>query len=106
MRGRSEDPFNIAYIFLPAVSAGYTRFAWLDRDSAATQIAEALRAYAAANGGQLPKSLDDLMETPAPIDVTTGKPFIYTVNGKTAVLESPPTGKSPTDGMRYEITIR
>lgn len=103
---RAEDPFNPIFMVLPAVNRAYARLASLDRDMAAAQCVEAVRAYAAAHDGQLPQALDMMSDTPAPLDPTTGKPFVYRVNGKTATLESPPTGASPTEGMRYEITIR
>lgn len=76
----------------------------LDRELAAMQIVEGLRAYAAANDGQLPDSLEDLADTPAPLDPSTGQPFGYRVEGRTAVIESPLMAGGGKE-LRYEVTV-
>lgn len=50
---------------------------------------EALRAYAATHEGNLPASLDELVETPIPNDPATGKPYVYELKEGTAILSGP-----------------
>ncbi|HEX4053468.1 MAG TPA: hypothetical protein VHX86_04315 [Tepidisphaeraceae bacterium] len=47
---------------------------------------EAIRAYAAANNGQLPQHLAEITAMPVPVNPRTGKPFDYIVDGNTGVL--------------------
>ena len=79
----------------------------LDGNLAVLQCVEAIRAYAASHGGQLPGSLNDVAELSVPTDPITGEPFRYTVSGSTAVLESPlPPGADKRDGMHFEISVK
>lgn len=79
----------------------------LDANLGALQCIEAIRAYAASHGGQLPASLSDVAELAVPTDPITGEPFQYTVTASTAVLESPlPPGGDKRDGMHYEISVK
>jgi hypothetical protein len=73
-----------------------------DRQTAALAAVEAIRSYAAANGGALPKSLDDVKETPVPENPATGKPFEYRVENDVATL-SDTKSESP---LTYTIKIR
>jgi hypothetical protein len=69
---------------------------------------EAIRAYAAAHDGKLPTALTDVKEVPIPLDVVTGKPFAYTVNGAQATLEAPAVNKDVKPDFQavvYEITV-
>ena len=78
----------------------------LDGDVAALQCIEALRHYAAAHQGQLPKQLSEITEMQVPQDPVSGKPFAYRYDGSKAVLEvSVPKGGTPRDSTRYEITV-
>jgi hypothetical protein len=78
------------------------RFARADRQLAALTAVEAIRSYAAANGGKLPSKLDDVTETPVPLNPITGKAFEYEVNGGEATLKDS-AGETP---LTYTITIR
>mgnify|MGYP001061590681 CR=1 FL=1 len=79
----------------------------LDGNLAVLQCVEAIRAYAASHGGQLPASLSDVAEPSVPTDPITGEPFRYTVSGSTVVLESTlPPGTDKRDGMHYEISVK
>jgi hypothetical protein len=51
---------------------------------------EAIRLYAAAHDGKLPRSLKDVTEIPVPVDPMTHKPFEYQTHGEKASLASPP----------------
>ena len=67
---------------------------------------EALRMHAAAHGGQLPDSLDQVTVVPVPLDPGTGKPFEYHRDGATATLVSRLPGEPRTPGLRYRVTVR
>jgi hypothetical protein len=79
----------------------------IDRKIAVLRVIEALRLYAAANGGRLPDRLDQITEVPVPDDPGTDRPFQYAREGETATL----TGLLPGEpqnltGLRYTITLR
>jgi len=78
----------------------------LDRHVAALQCVEALRLYAAAHDGKLPRELISIIEVPVPNDPVMQKPFVYRCTGYNAVLEAPaPKGATERDAMRYELTL-
>ena len=72
----------------------YEKFARADRQLAALTAVEALRAYAAANGGKLPEQLDDVVETPVPANPMTGKPFTYAVSNGVATISDSTSWRS------------
>jgi hypothetical protein len=78
-----------------------------DREAALLQCVEALRAYTAAHGGKLPKSLEELSpDTPALLDPLMGKPFDYQIDGDTVTLRA----VSPFPGFQgsrrvYQISM-
>jgi len=79
----------------------------LERDLTLWQCLEAIRSYAGAHSGQLPQTLTDIKEAPAPKDPVTGEAFRYTRVGATAVLESPAApGGDEKGAMRCEITLK
>jgi hypothetical protein len=77
----------------------------LDRRIALLRVIEALRLYAAAHGGTLPETLDQVTEVPVPDDPATGKPFVYRRAGSAALLHGPQAGLR-TPLTPYRITIR
>jgi hypothetical protein len=80
----------------------------LDQRVGLLRTVEALRMYAAEHDGQWPAKLSDV-PAPLPYDPSTGKPFVYRVEGGTAhVHGSPPPGreKDPNFNVHYELTIR
>jgi hypothetical protein len=78
------------------------KFARADRQLAALMAVEALRAYAAANGGKLPERLDEVVETPVPANPMTGKPFTYAVGDGVATISD----STPGDQLEYTVKIR
>ena len=91
---------------VPAVSAARLNLVNVDRFIASLQCVEGIRAYAAVHNGNLPDSLDDLVETPAPLDPVTGKAFAYEVNANVAVLTAAiPFGGRADQGWRFEISV-
>ncbi|HWG43411.1 MAG TPA: hypothetical protein VN688_11550 [Gemmataceae bacterium] len=79
----------------------------LDQRIGLLRCVEALRLYAAEHDGKLPARLAD-MKLPLPVDPITGKPFVYKLDGVTAILRgTPPAGREKTAAfnVRYEVTI-
>lgn len=72
--------------FSPGVAAALKQIVHVERQRAMLQTIEALRAYAKLHSEKLPQSLNDLTETPAPLDPMTGKAFEYRADGTTATL--------------------
>jgi hypothetical protein len=91
------NPFQV-YGFEPTVR----RFALADRQLAALTAVEALRSYASANGGRLPARLDEVKETPVPLNPATGAPFEYQVDGEAATLSD----AQFEPALKYTVTIR
>ena len=96
-----EEALPLCDKYFPAVQAASTAFARMDRRIAELRLFEALRLYAAAHQGRLPRRLDDL-EVPIPIDPITGKPFDYRLEGDVARVEGPTLISTP---CRYEIRM-
>ncbi|HEV8059744.1 MAG TPA: hypothetical protein VGP68_07715, partial [Gemmataceae bacterium] len=71
----------------------------VERHVAALRTIEAIRLHAAANDGRLPATLADIHLVPVPDDPTTGKSFVYTVQGDQFTL----TGPVPAGGESYQI---
>ncbi len=71
------------------------------------QTIEAIRLYADAHDGRLPESLNDLVETPAPINPSTGQPFTYRLSedGRTASLEGNTPGLSNQYTTAYTLRL-
>ncbi len=67
------------------------------------RVIEALRIYAAAHEGNLPKKLEDVTEVPIPIDPVTGKAFEYRREGDVATLRGPAL---LDESLNYEITMK
>jgi hypothetical protein len=82
----------------------------LEREIDALRIIEALRHYAASQGGRLPESLDKITDLPIPNDPFTGKPFHYEVTDGVATLSGeavplPDPEREPA-AIRYTLRIR
>jgi predicted DNA-binding protein (MmcQ/YjbR family) len=77
-------------------------FARTDRQLAAMATVEAIRSYAAANAKKLPGKLDDIFETPVPMNPATGKAFEYKLDNDTAVLSDSQSQAT----LNYTIKIR
>jgi len=65
--------------------------AWaLKRKIASLRVIEAVRHYMATHEEKLPASLNDIQDLVLPVDPLTDQPFLWQVNGETAMLKSPP----------------
>lgn len=103
-RGENRELLPVATLLLPAVQAVRSAGVRLERDFAAIQTIEALRMHAARNDGKWPQRLSDVTCVPVPDNPVTGQPFMYELEGETAVLTLP-----KSDGVhvkrRFELTI-
>ena len=71
------------------------------------QCTEAIKHYAAAHDGQLPKTLSDISQMEMPKDVMSGKAFEYHRTSEGAVLKSViPQGGGPEDTVHYKIVLQ
>jgi hypothetical protein len=100
-----EAPFELVNL-LPAIGSGFDAISRTDREIALLRTIEALRLYAHSHQGQLPESLDTVVDVPIPIDPVTGQVFRYRLDAGTAVLETAPSFNSKWMGRRYVIRMR
>jgi len=101
--------FVVALMMSPAMERAHESHARIERKLAALRTLEAIRLHASANGGQLPKALADVTALFVPGDPVTGKPFEYSVNGKSFTLIGPaPNGVKPDqrNSIHYQVTMR
>jgi hypothetical protein len=99
---KKEQPANPFLVGVEGMHSSIDRFARADRQLAALTAVEAIRSYAAANGGKPPQKLDDVTETPVPLNPITGKAFEYEVKGAEATLKD----SASATPLTYTITIR
>jgi hypothetical protein len=102
-----NDPWSLVGVFGPVVKQTYTTVVAGERHVALWRSVEAVRAYAAAHDGHPPARLEDLTDTPAPLDPMTGRPFGYEVRADRVTIEAPVieiAAPVPT-GVRVVLTI-
>ncbi len=108
MRQRTSDsPWSLLGTFAPEIKTSLTNLARADRRIALLRTVEAVRAYAAEHDGQVPARLEDLRDTPAPLDPMTGQKFKYQTDGQLVTIEGPAmgtVGPEPT-GIRIILTV-
>ncbi len=76
----------------------------LERQLNALQAIEAIRMHAAQTG-KLPATLEEITIVPVPLNPVTEKPFVYRLDGETAILELPFSDKMNDYSSRFEITL-
>jgi hypothetical protein len=99
---------NLFDVFLPAVIKVRRAQDRVNQRIALLRHVEAIRLYAAEHDGKVPAKLADV-KLPLPVDPFTGKPFLYKVEGSTAIIKgSPPKGetKNAAYNVQYEVTIK
>jgi hypothetical protein len=110
IKTEANDPLVLLFTLnQPAVDRVYASFARLDRRVAFLQTLEAIRLHAAAKNGEPPPTLQSIVTVPVPADPVTGRPFLYSRNGTSFVLQGePPPGEAATvtNSLHYAITIR
>jgi hypothetical protein len=97
---------HLARLLLPAIPKVQLAQVRIARKLAALRAIEALRTYAAANGGKLPDKLSQVSIVPVPNDPGTGKPFEYQRDGQTFTLTSIIPDAPPATNLRYRVTVR
>ncbi len=102
---QEREVLPLVSLLLPAMQAARTAQVRLERDVATLRVIEALRMYAADHDGRLPESLDAIDKVPVPDNPVTGQPFVYRLEGQTAILELPPSDRIPGYNRRFEIQI-
>jgi hypothetical protein len=98
----------ITSILMPSFRPAWRASMRLERQLAAVRAIEAIRMHAAANEGTLPKSLANITAAVVPDDPFLDQPFIYRVNGETAILTTKSAGTDEPwyEIYRYELTIK
>ena len=94
----------MATMTLPAAQQIIHARARTERNIDVLRVIEALRAHAAVHG-KLPNTLEEIDLVEVPNNSATGKPFIYRLEGETAVLDLP-RSDGPVYSPRYKITLR
>ncbi len=92
----------------PALNAARMAPVRLDRRLDALQCIEAIRIYAASHEGKLPASLEAIVDVPVPIDLMTGKPFEFKLDGDQATLSAPVAPGAPNHpsfAIRYVLKL-
>ena len=100
---RDEFGLNPLLGVVPRVAPALQTLVRLDRKIAMMQIIEGLRAYAADHDNTFPESLDQMTNTPAPLDPATNQPFEYSLNNGFATLVAPAVHELPA--MRYVVRL-
>jgi hypothetical protein len=105
MGPNSREVIPLASLLMPAVGIALSAQTRMERDFAALQTLEAIRAHLAETGN-LPEKLSDITVLPLPVNPTTNEPFEYRLADGKATLEVPPVrkGMSPQHGKRYDLT--
>ncbi|MEZ0266674.1 MAG: hypothetical protein ACAI43_18245, partial [Phycisphaerae bacterium] len=100
--GRESGPLSV---FFPAAARAMVSGRMPDRRLAALRCVEAVRAYAAANEGKAPESLEKLTDVPAPADPITGRAFAYTATADGFTVEGAPVdvNRGQKTGVRIEV---
>lgn len=94
----------LAEQLLPAtvqVKSAQFRLNWQRRG---LQAVEAIRMHAAETG-KLPKTLSEIQVVHVPKNPLTGQPFVYRLNGDTAILDMPHSDGMPGFAQRFEIKL-
>jgi hypothetical protein len=79
---------HLLSLFTPATLAARGAFYRQTQTVDLLKIVEAIRYYAAMNGGKLPATLVEITEIPVPkVCPISGKPYDYRVEGKTAIID-------------------
>jgi hypothetical protein len=103
---RANPLVALLRILMPSLNSCRIAALRLDRRLDALQCIEAVRLYAEGHGGKLPDRLEAVTEAPVPIDVLTGKPFTYQVEGDTATLSAPPPSGYSHPSFRIHYVLK
>ena len=101
MAARTKPLLRLFTLLTPGIQSILMAQVMVDRRLDAIQCIEAIRIYGAAHG-TIPAGLEDITEAPVPLDVATGLPFGYRVQGDHAILSAPSPAGGP-DIPQYTI---
>ncbi len=108
-KGPGSDPLLAMFaLIVPALKSVRMAEVRTDRRLDALECVEAIRMYASSHRGTLPESLEAMIDSPAPIDVATGKSFVYEKHGDSGTLSAPliPGGPDhPAFRIWYELKL-
>ena len=93
----------------PAFEKVTIAHARVERRLAGLRVVEAIRLHAATHNGELPRQLNEITAVPVTEDPNTGKPFAYSIEGRTFKLIAPPPAHeapNPSNNFEYIITLR
>ena len=85
----------LADFLLPAIDSVHAASTRHRRNFAVLRVVEAIRLYAAANGGKFPESLAAITDIPLPNDPVTEQPFWYETDGEMAKISGPELPGAP-----------
>jgi hypothetical protein len=102
-----EEGIPLVTAFITAFDSIFRAQVQTDRRIAAVRCIEAIRLYAAAHDGPLPRQLSDITEVPVPLDPATGQAFEYRAEGnKATLIARPPAGDYSPPLLHYELTLK
>jgi hypothetical protein len=101
----SREIVPINSLLFPAVSSALEASNRRDVSVAADRVIEAIRMYAAQNGGKLPQSLSEITAVPVPVHPKFGTPFPYKLAGETATLEVRRMSDPPQPMQEYDYVF-
>src|SRR5260370_35082148 len=84
---RDAPAIPLGRYFLPGIVRVLSAQIRVDRHIAALRVVEAIRLYASAHGGNLPKSLGEMKHVTLPVDPLTGKAFEDEIVENTTLLK-------------------
>ncbi len=94
----------LAGFLMPAIRAVHAAQIRIEWQMNALRLLEALRMHAAETG-QFPNSLEQIQGVPVPRNPVTTQPYLYWLEGQTAVVELPLSDGIPGVAHRYEMTL-
>lgn len=104
LKRQTQNP--LMAVVMPATNRAVLTALQATRHVEELRAIEAIRAYAAAHGGQPPGRLADVTDLPIPIDPVTGEPFAYTPRDGGFTLDAPiPPSGSARHGQHYDVTL-
>jgi hypothetical protein len=101
--GVEIDEIGLAATFIPTMVRTPITFGRAQRTVAAMATIEALRAYAAEHIGQFPARLEDVIDTPVPVNPMTGKTFDYRLQAGTATVSDTTSPGSSVDNKGFPL---
>ena len=105
---KDDALFAVMTLLYPAVQKVHFAHARFERRIALIRTLEAIRLQIAADGGRVPKSLDDVTVVAVPADPFLDRPFEYAAKDGGFTLTAPPlpgTGRNMGEHV-YEVTLR